>query len=59
MVVFCRAWNFERNLEGACEQEIWVELTFVAYLDPWVEALFALGCEVFFGLEDDFVESLA
>ena len=55
MVVFCRAWNFERNLEGACEQEIWVELTFVAYLDPWVEALSARFLEICLGLKYDLV----
>ena len=56
MVVFCWAWNFERNLEGACEQGLWVELTFVAYLDPWVEAFPSDTLKVVLGLEHDLVK---
>ena len=57
MVVFCWAWNFERNLAGAYEQGLWVELrTFVAYLDPWVEAFPSHTLKVVLGLEHDLVK---
>ena len=53
--MFCWAWNFERNLEGACEQGLWVE-SFVAYLDPWVEALPSDTLKVVLGLEHNLVK---